>query len=193
MVTLPKAPIILPRASVILCVDDDATGLRFRQLILEAKGYRVLVATSAEQGMEVFRSNPVDLVLTDHLMARTMGTEMAAAMKRFKPHVPIILLTGTNSPPEGAENADAYVCKGDGPEALLNRISALLPYQSVEPPPAAEWAFEGENRYRVIMETMSDAVIAIDQHSRILFANPATKNIFGYADNEVLGVELTML
>jgi len=193
MVTLPKAPIILPRASVILCVDDDATGLRFRQLILEAKGYRVLLATSAEQGMEVFRSNPVDLVLTDHLMARTMGTEMAAAMKRFKPHVPIILLTGTNSPPEGAENADAYVCKGDGPEALLNRISALLPYQSVEPPPAAEWAFEGENRYRVIMETMSDAVIAIDQHSRILFANPATKNIFGYADNEVLGGELTML
>ena len=39
MAALPKAPSILPRASNILCVDDDATGLRFRQLILEAKGY----------------------------------------------------------------------------------------------------------------------------------------------------------
>jgi hypothetical protein len=29
-------------------------------------------------------------------------------------HVPIILLTGTNSPPEGAENADAYVWKAMG-------------------------------------------------------------------------------
>jgi len=194
MVTLPKAAIILPRASIILCVDDDATGLRFRQLMLEAKGYRVLLATSAEEGMEVFRSNPVDLVVTDHLMARTVGTEMAAAMKRLKPHVPIILLTGSNSPPIGAENADAYVCKGDGPEVLLNRISALLPHQRVEPPPAAaEWAVEGEERYRVIMETMSDAVIAIDQHSRILFANPATGKIFGYTDNELLGGELTML
>jgi CheY-like chemotaxis protein len=37
--------------------------------MLEAEGYRVLLATSAEQGMEVFRSNPVDLVVTDHLMA----------------------------------------------------------------------------------------------------------------------------
>jgi CheY-like chemotaxis protein len=60
---------VLPRASIILCVDDDATGLRFRQLMLEAEGYRVLLATSAEQGMEVFRSNPVDLVVTNHLMA----------------------------------------------------------------------------------------------------------------------------
>ena len=192
MVTLPKAP-ILARSSIILCVDDDATGLRFRQLILEAKGYRILLATSAEEGMDVFRSNPVDLVVTDHLMARTMGTEMAAAMKRLKPHVPILLLTGTNSPPEGAENVDAYVCKGDGPEVLLSRISTLLPRQRVEPPPAAEWALEGQDRYRIIMETMSDAVIAIDQHSRILFANPATKKIFGYADNELLGGELTML
>jgi len=193
MVTLPKAPIVLPRASIILCVDDEATGLGFRQLMLEAKGYRVLLATSAEEGMEIFRSNPVDLVVTDHLMARTMGTEMAAAMKRLKPHVPIILLTGTNSPPEGAENADAYVCKGDGPEVLLNRISALLPHQRVEPPPVADWALEGEERYRIIMETMSDAVIAIDQHSRILFANAATQKIFGYADHELLGGELTML
>jgi PAS domain-containing protein len=124
--------------------------------------------------MEVFRSNPIDLVVTDHLMARTMGTEMAAAMKHLKPHVPITLLTGTNSPPEGAENVDAYVCKGDGPEVLLNRVSALLPRQRVEPPPAAEWGLEGGERYRILMETMSDAVIAVDQHSRILFANPAT-------------------
>jgi two-component system CheB/CheR fusion protein len=88
---------------------------------------------------------------------------------------------------------DAYVCKGDGPDALLNRISTLLPLQRVELSPAADLALEGEQRYRVIMETISDAVIAIDQHSRILFANSASKKIFGYADNELLGEELTLL
>jgi len=118
--------VTLPKASVILCVDDDSTGLRFRQLILEAKGYKVLLATSAQHGMEVFQSNPVDLVVADQLMGRAMGTEMAAALKRSRPHVPIIILSGSSSPPEGTENADAYVCKSEGPDVLLNRVSALL-------------------------------------------------------------------
>ncbi|HYY70336.1 MAG TPA: response regulator [Terriglobales bacterium] len=45
---------------------DDLTGLRVRQLILEAQGYKVVAATSAQQGIEVFQSNPVDLVVADN-------------------------------------------------------------------------------------------------------------------------------
>jgi DNA-binding response OmpR family regulator len=119
MATQPKAPIIL-------CADDDLTGLRFRQLVLEAKGYKIFVATSVQQGMEVFQSHPVDLVVADYLMGRAVGTDMAAAMKRLRPHVPIIMLSGSSSPPEDMGNVDAYVCKSDGPDVLLNRISELL-------------------------------------------------------------------
>jgi CheY-like chemotaxis protein len=113
-------------APIILCVDDDATGLRFRRLMLEANGYKVLFATSAQQGMEVFQSNPVDLVVADYLMGRAVGTDMAADLKRLRPHVPIVILSGSNSPPEGTQNADAYVCKSEGPDVLLNQIAALL-------------------------------------------------------------------
>ena len=76
--------------------------------------------------MEVFQSNPVGVVVTDHLMGRAMGTEMVAALKRLKPQVSIIILSGSTSPPEGTENADAYVWKSEGPETLLNRVSTLL-------------------------------------------------------------------
>jgi DNA-binding response OmpR family regulator len=119
MATQPKAP-------TILCVDDDLTGLRFRQLILEANGYKVLVATSAQQGIEAFQSNPVDLVVADNLIGRALGTDMAAALKRLRPRVPVVILSGSSSPPEGMENADAFVCKSEGPEALLNQIASLL-------------------------------------------------------------------
>ena len=85
----------LPNASVILCVDVDSTGLRFRQLILEARGYKVLLATSAQQGMEASQSSPIDRVVTDQLSRRAMGTGMAAALKRLRPNVPIIILSGT--------------------------------------------------------------------------------------------------
>ncbi|MFN2576749.1 MAG: PAS domain S-box protein [Pyrinomonadaceae bacterium] len=46
---------------------------------------------------------------------------------------------------------------------------------------------------RVIAETASDAIITIDEHSTMLFANAATERIFGYAQAELIGQSLTML
>jgi PAS domain S-box-containing protein len=46
---------------------------------------------------------------------------------------------------------------------------------------------------RVITETASDAIITIDETSRILFANRGAENIFGYTAEEMLAGELTML
>jgi two-component system, cell cycle sensor histidine kinase and response regulator CckA len=52
---------------------------------------------------------------------------------------------------------------------------------------------EVEARYRVVAEAASDAIVTIDVHSTILFANPAIERVFGYAPHEVLGQSLTML
>ena len=46
---------------------------------------------------------------------------------------------------------------------------------------------------RIIAETASDAIITIDERSRILFVNRAATKIFGYSVEEMLGSELTML
>jgi len=46
---------------------------------------------------------------------------------------------------------------------------------------------------RVITETASDAIITIDENSRILFVNRGAVNIFGYTADEMLAGELTML
>lgn len=50
-----------------------------------------------------------------------------------------------------------------------------------------------EERYRIVAEAASDALITIDDSSTILFANPATEIIFGYAPQELLGKSLTLL
>ena len=46
---------------------------------------------------------------------------------------------------------------------------------------------------RTIADTASDAIITIDEHSTILFVNPAAERIFGYTRDEMLGESLTML
>lgn len=46
---------------------------------------------------------------------------------------------------------------------------------------------------RIVTETASDAIITINEDSRILFVNRAAVNIFGYRLDEMIGAELTML
>ena len=48
-------------------------------------------------------------------------------------------------------------------------------------------------RYRVVVETASDAVVSIDESGAIILANPATKRIFGYDPEELIGKPLTVL
>jgi PAS domain S-box-containing protein len=50
-----------------------------------------------------------------------------------------------------------------------------------------------EERYRIVVETASDAVITADERGLILFTNPATKRIFGYDSTELMGRPLTTL
>ena len=58
----------------------------------------------------------------------------------------------------------------------------------------AEQELKGsEEKYRVIVEAASDAVISMDENGGILLANPATTRIFGYDPAELIGKPLTVL
>jgi PAS domain S-box-containing protein len=50
-----------------------------------------------------------------------------------------------------------------------------------------------EEKYRVVVETASDAVVGIDEKGSIVFANPAAATIFGYEPTELTGKPLTLL
>lgn len=58
---------------------------------------------------------------------------------------------------------------------------------------AEESRLETEERFRVIAETASDAIITVDEASTILFVNPAVEKIFGYSPQELKGASLTTL
>jgi signal transduction histidine kinase len=91
---------------LILAVDDENSGLYFRRLMLEHAGYKVLSATGVDDALQVFANNPIDLVVTDHLLGRQVGTEMSREMKVLKPSVAIILLSGTTSVRESCDWMD---------------------------------------------------------------------------------------
>ena len=109
----------------VLCVDDEASGLKLRRLILERKGYLVSTAANVSEALALFKSRDFDVVVTDHLLGRETGKAMAKEMKRLKPYVPIIMFSGTTDTPEGIETADAFMSKAEGPELLFAKLYEL--------------------------------------------------------------------
>jgi DNA-binding NtrC family response regulator len=110
----------------ILCVDDEESPLFLRSKVLEKSGYEVRTATSAKQALVLMEREHIDLVVTDQLMPELTGTELAKVVKSSHPSVPVVLLSGVNDIPPGAEYADLFVSKLEGPLVLCERLKALL-------------------------------------------------------------------
>jgi CheY-like chemotaxis protein len=123
---------LLSSVPVILCVDVETAGLTARRLLLSTEGYTVLTATSGNAALKLFRCNHVHLVITDHLLADFTGAELASEMKRLKPEVPIVLLTGLIDLPPGYEQADLVLTKGITPPQFLCEIAKLLLKRQVD-------------------------------------------------------------
>ena len=91
----------------ILYVDDERSLRTLGKRRLELLGYRVTVAGDGAQALERFQATPdeFDLVITDYLMPRMNGLELTSEVRRIRPEVPIILMSGfiDNLPDEDLE------------------------------------------------------------------------------------------
>lgn len=105
VITLPlqdAAPVSLAAASTrpaqrplrILVVDDEAPVRDTLAAVLAADGHEVTLATNGAEGLRSFGAGKFDLVITDKAMPVMNGDQMAAAIKKVAPTMPIILLTG---------------------------------------------------------------------------------------------------
>jgi CheY-like chemotaxis protein len=114
--------------AAILCIDDEEPALALRRLVLENEGYRVFTALTGKQGIELFRHQPIDVVILDYWMADMDGLDVAEQLKGLSPKTPIIMLSGyTSILDEGLGRVDLWLRKGEGdPEQLLAAVVQAL-------------------------------------------------------------------
>lgn len=117
------SPVQIGRA-LILCVDDNQPGLLLLNEVLVRSGFAVLMASTAEESLEMLREAPVSLVIADHMLRGSSGTELAAQFKAIKPTVPVVLHSGIN--PDTVRHVDAFIHKGEPVEAFLSLVSDLV-------------------------------------------------------------------
>jgi CheY-like chemotaxis protein len=115
------------RSAVILFVDDDPLIAMSTTEMLEDLGHRVIGANSGLHALDILRSEqPIDLMMTDHVMPGMTGVELAAASRQVRPSLPILLATGYAELPEGAQLDLPRLAKPYHQDQLRDRLDQLL-------------------------------------------------------------------
>jgi PAS domain S-box-containing protein len=115
------------RSAVILFVDDDPLIAMSTTEMLEDLGHHVIGASSGVHALDIIRSEqPLDLMMTDHVMPGMTGVELAAASRELRPSLPILLATGYAELPEGAQLDLPRLAKPYHQDQLRDRLDQLL-------------------------------------------------------------------
>jgi PAS domain S-box-containing protein len=89
---IPNAPSI--RGNVLLVDDEELVRLSTADMLVDL-GYLVSEADSARAALRIIESEaPIDVVITDHLMAGMTGVELAYASRKLRPTVPVLVISG---------------------------------------------------------------------------------------------------
>ena len=76
----------------VLIVDDEPRYLRLLEANLRTEGYEVATAQDGVQAVDIFSSQPIDLILLDIMMPRMDGFSTCQRIREYS-NVPIIMLT----------------------------------------------------------------------------------------------------
>jgi two-component system, cell cycle sensor histidine kinase and response regulator CckA len=82
-----------PRATIMV-VDDEPAVLALTSRILRRDGYAILEASSGEEALSLASSHDFQLLLTDAVMPRMPGPELADLMREMKPEVRVMYMSG---------------------------------------------------------------------------------------------------
>jgi YesN/AraC family two-component response regulator len=80
--------------SKVLIIDDEPYILLMLKKMLEKAGYEVDLASNGKEGMDLFAKASADLVITDIIMPDKEGLEIIMEMKKQRPDLKIIAISG---------------------------------------------------------------------------------------------------
>jgi PAS domain S-box-containing protein len=128
----PAAPSTLRGTETILLVEDEPQVRATVLAILRRQGYRVLVAEGAAEALHLAENHPdpIDLLLTDVVMPKMSGPELAGRLQEVRPGVKVLCMSGYTDDSvfrHGfVESAVAFILKPLTPESLTRKVREVL-------------------------------------------------------------------
>jgi CheY-like chemotaxis protein len=166
----------------VLMVDDEAQFRATTERILTRRGFKTIMAASGEEAIEKLDKNP-DVVVLDIKMPGMDGHETLHEIKKRRPDLPVIILTGHGALPSARQARDKgafdYLTKPCDIDTLAAKISEAYQHEHLEEGPT-------EKTVRDVMIPIADYTTlnqestikeAIDKLRESFFAKVSTSRI----------------
>lgn len=114
----------------VLVVDDEAKMQRVLEIMLKRMGHEVVCAGNGAEALQVLKSSPADLVISDLRMPGMSGTELLKTLREQGNEVPVIIMTAYGTIESAVEamklGACDYIVRPFDVEALELTINRIL-------------------------------------------------------------------
>lgn len=180
----------------VLYMEDDEGIARLLQKRLHRLQYEVDIVTNGHEGLRRFAEDNHDVILIDYHMPGMNGLEVIRQLPKQEDPPAVIMLTGSGNEKIAVEalklGATDYVVKDvDGTYIdLLPTVieQSLRQRQLVKANRLAEAALERSEKYfRALIENSLDLIALTDKEGVIRYISPSARQIFGFADIDLIG------
>lgn len=192
----------------VLLVDDEKHILTALTRVMRQAGISVTSFTAAEDAMAWLKCNQAALILSDYQMPGMNGTEFLAKVEAKWPDTVRIILSGHSDFDTVLKAVHTgvvhkFLAKPWSNQELIEHVkTSLVSQQSYQPPvpekklsalsPNAE-TDASEVQLQVVLNTMVDGIVTINQKGIILSTNLAVERIFAYSSSELIGENVSKL
>jgi PAS domain S-box-containing protein len=186
------------RSARVVLVDDNRDIREYLERLL-ARIYDVAAFEDGEQALAVILRDPPDLVLTDIMMPRLDGFGLLRQLRAtpLTATIPVIMLSaraGEEARAEGMEaGADDYLVKPFTVRELMARVGSHITMHRMRSELTAREhdqrlnAEAAENRYRMILESISEGFAFLDDAWTIQYVNDRAAAVAGREAKDLLG------
>jgi DNA-binding response OmpR family regulator len=118
-------------ANRILVLDDDPDIGIMIKIMLEYKGYSVILTDRGEKAQEIIRTDNINLLIMDMLLSGVNGTDMCAELKKnpLTSSIPIMMISAHPNAKQICidAGADVFISKPFDMPDILEKIARLMP------------------------------------------------------------------
>jgi PAS domain S-box-containing protein len=182
------------RAIKVLLIEDNPGDVRLIQEMLsgfQGVEYDLVLTGKLQEGIEILSCDEIDVVLLDLGLPDSKGLDTFSTMNAHVQDIPIVVLTGLgdekvalNAVQMGAQD---YLVKGSVDGLTLSRIIRY----AIERKRAETKLRQSEEHYRLLVETMNEGFMELDENSVFRYVNDALCVMLAYSQSEIVGQPIT--